>query len=339
MKNRIKDIALVVVGMFLGATLFGGVAYAATGVMAERSSNRVFVDGREVELESYLIDGSNYVKLRDVAQAVNFNVFWDGAVQIDSAAPYTGDAPIPAAISEPEVVFPPSAGNRDFSADANPNAFSGVYTREAYNAAFAVLEGLRCGDESVTAPLHIATQEDRWKLENMLGKLSNGYTLSLRGITGQEMYEIYVVKPDRELTRQHTAELIAEVTTLPTERDKVIRLNEYLCDRIIYDPKQSQGVNDVTSSEQPVYGNCITFARAMNDLCARSGIRCMRVSGEHHTWNLIYCDGAWGYFDGSYNDQTPNHMGILFSDTPTKQIEDPAGVRFLQELLAPGSTK
>ena len=67
MKNRIKDIALVVVGMFLGATLFGGVAYAATGVMAERSSNRVFVDGREVELESYLIDGSNYVKLRDVA--------------------------------------------------------------------------------------------------------------------------------------------------------------------------------------------------------------------------------------------------------------------------------
>ena len=339
MKSRFKDIALVVVGMFLGATLFGGVAYAASGVMAERSTNRVFIDGRETELEAYLIDGSNYVKLRDVGQAVNFNVFWDGAVQIDSTAPYTGEAPTNEQAAEPEIASLPSAGTTDYSLAANPNAFSGVYTREAYNAVFTVLEGLKRGDDSVTAPLYIATQEDRWKLENMLGNLSNDNTLSLRGIAGQGMYEIYVVKPDRELTRQNTAELIAEVSSLPSERDKVIRLNEYLCDRIIYVPKQSQGVNDVTSSEQPVYGNCITFARAMNDLCARSGIHCMRVSGEHHTWNLIYCDGTWGYYDGSYNDQTPNHMGILFSDTPSKQIEDPAGIRFLQELLVPGSTK
>ena len=89
MRNKIKNVALLVIGMFLGATLFGGAAYAATGVLAERSTNRVFVDGREVELEAYLIDGSNYVKLRDVAQTVNFNTYWDGTVQIDSTSPYT----------------------------------------------------------------------------------------------------------------------------------------------------------------------------------------------------------------------------------------------------------
>ena len=142
MKSRFKDIALVVVGMFLGATLFGGVAYAASGVMAERSTNRVFIDGRETELEAYLIDGSNYVKLRDVGQAVNFNVFWDGAVQIDSTAPYTGEAPTNEQAAEPEIASLPSAGTTDYSLAANPNAFSGVYTREAYNAVFTVLEGL-----------------------------------------------------------------------------------------------------------------------------------------------------------------------------------------------------
>ena len=80
-------------GMLVGAVLFGGgVAYAA-GVIAERSMNTIYIDGQQVELEAYSINGSNYLKLRDVGQAVGFNVYWDGAVQIDTASPYTGEAP------------------------------------------------------------------------------------------------------------------------------------------------------------------------------------------------------------------------------------------------------
>ena len=33
------------------------------------------------------------MKLRDIGEAVGFNVYWDGAVQIDSDSPYTGAAP------------------------------------------------------------------------------------------------------------------------------------------------------------------------------------------------------------------------------------------------------
>lgn len=43
------------------------------GVMAERSTNRVFVDGREVQIEAYNIAGNNYCKLRDICKAVGFN--------------------------------------------------------------------------------------------------------------------------------------------------------------------------------------------------------------------------------------------------------------------------
>lgn len=84
------------VSFALGAVLFGGGAAYAAGIMAERSANPVYVDGQRVELEAYSINGANYVKLRDVGQAVGFNVYWNadsGTVQIDSAAPYTGIAP------------------------------------------------------------------------------------------------------------------------------------------------------------------------------------------------------------------------------------------------------
>ena len=92
-----KTLLVGAVSFALGAALFGGGAAYAEGVIAERSTNAVYVDGQRVELEAYSIFGSNYVRLRDVGKAVNINVYWDGAVQIDTDAPYTGEAPATAA--------------------------------------------------------------------------------------------------------------------------------------------------------------------------------------------------------------------------------------------------
>lgn len=91
MKQNILSFA---VGILTGAVLFGGsVAYAA-GVLAEPSWQNIYVDGKKVEMMAYNIGGNNYVKLRDIGKAVGFNVYWDSGVQIDSAAPYTGEAPV-----------------------------------------------------------------------------------------------------------------------------------------------------------------------------------------------------------------------------------------------------
>ena len=84
---------------FLTCLLVVGVtttAYAA-GIVAERSTHRVFVDGREVQMEAYRIKGNNYVKLRDIGRAVGFNIYWDSdskCVQVESDKPYTGEAPV-----------------------------------------------------------------------------------------------------------------------------------------------------------------------------------------------------------------------------------------------------
>ena len=45
---------------------------------------------------SYVINGNNYVQLRDIGKAVGFEVYWDsdnGCVQVESGKPYTGTAP------------------------------------------------------------------------------------------------------------------------------------------------------------------------------------------------------------------------------------------------------
>jgi uncharacterized protein YkwD len=44
-----------------------------------------------------VINGSNYVRLRDIGELMGFNVYWDGTVQIDSTSPYTGQ---PSAVVE-----------------------------------------------------------------------------------------------------------------------------------------------------------------------------------------------------------------------------------------------
>ena len=99
---------------FLTCLLVVGVtttAYAA-GIMAERSHHRVVVDGKEVQMEAYRIKGNNYVKLRDMGEAVGFEVYWDsvnGCVQVESGKPYTGKAPAKAEPDKPESHPEPTA--------------------------------------------------------------------------------------------------------------------------------------------------------------------------------------------------------------------------------------
>ena len=66
-------------GLVVGALVFGGTSAYAAGILAEYSTNHIFVDGQEVRIE-----------------AVGFNVYWnaeDGSVQIETDKPYTGEAP------------------------------------------------------------------------------------------------------------------------------------------------------------------------------------------------------------------------------------------------------
>ena len=94
--KRMKNVGLVLCGTALGLALSAPAAQAVESLKAVLSTNRIFVDGQEVQIEAYAIHDNNYMKLRDIGKAVGFNVYWnaeDGSVQIETDKPYTGEAP------------------------------------------------------------------------------------------------------------------------------------------------------------------------------------------------------------------------------------------------------
>ena len=108
-----KQILTMFTGLFIGAIITGGASAYTAGILAERSTNRIYVNGQEVQMEAYAVNGNNYVKLRDIGKTVDFEVYWDGdakCVQVESSKPYTGIAPVKAETSgpasQPEVTTP-----------------------------------------------------------------------------------------------------------------------------------------------------------------------------------------------------------------------------------------
>lgn len=89
--SRRKEIALVTAGILAGIAVSGPAAQAAAGLMANPSNQKFCLDDQSISLTAYEIGGSNYVKLRDIGQAVDFSVTYDAAantVHISPDKPY-----------------------------------------------------------------------------------------------------------------------------------------------------------------------------------------------------------------------------------------------------------
>ena len=96
MKNsRKRESALVAGGIVLGVAIAGPAAQAAEMLTAQRSTQKIYVDGQRVQMEAYSINGNNYVKLRDIGKAADFSVSYDplmNTVQINTTEPYADEA-------------------------------------------------------------------------------------------------------------------------------------------------------------------------------------------------------------------------------------------------------
>ena len=88
MRNKYLQFGL---GMLVGGLLCGTTAAAADYLTATASTQRFYLNGQTIQLEAYAIHGNNFVKLRDIGQAVDFGVIYDGttnSVYIDPNSPY-----------------------------------------------------------------------------------------------------------------------------------------------------------------------------------------------------------------------------------------------------------
>ena len=97
--KRKQLIPAVLAGTLAGAVLAGPASAGVAALTAAPSTQTFYVDGKQVDLEAYVINGHNYVQLRDVGRAVDFGVAYDqGAnrVLVDTSSPYTEESAVSA---------------------------------------------------------------------------------------------------------------------------------------------------------------------------------------------------------------------------------------------------
>lgn len=328
-----------VLGVAVGAVLFGGGVAYASGILAERSYQPIYVDGQQVSLEAYAINGHNYVKLRDVGQAVGFEVYWDndsGSVRMVSDQPYTGLPPIQA----------PAQAAQDHSQQANPAVFVGELSRENYNAIRDTIvnrEAILAGSYQPIAVGEFTPYGDvdeaviavgRYPAYEIVSRLEGGYVCKAKC---PEAYKPAV---------EHTQGFVDGLTG-KSDREKVTAIAWYVADRITYSVAYP-GPGKVLAQDGQIPGACMAYAYSFQFLCDQAGIPCILKRGGNHQWNMVYIEGSWWDVDVTANDAGDDTLireySIVLND-PTEYLlagavdEEPEVTAFVQELLVPGSTK
>lgn len=79
--SRRKNTFMVTTGILIGILMAGpGVSAVETFPQAYPSFHTFDLDGQQIQMQVYVINGNNYVKLADIGKTMDFNVYWDGAV-------------------------------------------------------------------------------------------------------------------------------------------------------------------------------------------------------------------------------------------------------------------
>ena len=139
--SRRKEIALVTAGILAGIAVSGPASQAAAGLMANPSTQRFYVNEQHISLEAYEINGSNYVKLRDIGQAVDFGVTYDAATNTVIISPdksYEAEVTKPASTT-PSSQTSPSAQNKNADGSINVPQDGSQYVPQAGDV-------IRCDD-------------------------------------------------------------------------------------------------------------------------------------------------------------------------------------------------
>ena len=85
--NRKRETVFMGFSILAGLALSGPASAAAQQLATTPTNQAFYVNGQQVQLEAYQIHGNNFVKLRDIGEAVDFGVTYNAAtnsVYVDS---------------------------------------------------------------------------------------------------------------------------------------------------------------------------------------------------------------------------------------------------------------
>ena len=255
------------------------------------------------------------------------------------AAEYQPQTPAPYAISADHW------SREDFSQEASPEVFTGVYSRELYNA----IRQTMVDGTSGTAPAYTqVSKEDYSAVKKLIGRMEGVLRYEHhvpRNFTDYWRYlDYFAVSAEMPENYQAPLDFIQSALdhagTLATDRERVEAFNDYIRTLLAYQKGKTAGV---TQTFAPHAGElkaaCGSYARALKFLCGAADIPCFTVSSKTHTWNLVYVDGQWLHVDVSANDLSGRNGVLLVESYQTGKDQAPEATAFLKELFVPGSTK
>ncbi len=233
----------------------------------------------------------------------------------------------------------------DFSRQANPDVFTGPYTRELYNAIRQTMV-----DGTSERPAYtMVSKEDYLTVKDLIDRLDGVLWYEHHVPQNFKNYWQYLdyfavsarMPEDYQAPLDFIQPVIEKVGKIDTDREKVTYLNDYLRTLLTYEKGKTSGIIKTFSPHAgELKGNCGSYARAFKFLCGAADIPCFTVSTDKHTWNLVYADGQWLHVDVSSNDATGRNNILLVEDcSKAKRDAAPEATAFLKELLVPGSTK
>ncbi len=354
-----RNIKSFIIGLLCGSLIFGGTAVLANSdVLAKITSQIFFWNNEAIEFEAYNINGYNYVRLRDVAKIFGVNVEY----YEDTNSVYLGeDKKEESKEPEKKVIDGTAYAKEDYSANANQAIFNEVYTKDAYNAIrqsiVDINEITKNTDENgYNADYMYAHYIDKDFTFSSPGKtdeamksavsafsgyysFSFGYEPTVTNLYEYPGYRICKVQVHKhfEPANKATDNFIAEISEL-SEKEKVKRIADYICDRVAYKNENAAGINRVFTETPPVNAICGTYADAFVYLCQRAYVPCVSIVDDIHAWNEVYVDGKWYTTDISYYDVARTDA-MLFPANYPRTDPNTAKTKFAKELLVPMSTK
>ena len=244
---------------------------------------------------------------------------------------------------EPYTISADHWSREDFSQEANPSVFTGVYSRELYNT----IRQTMVDGTSDTAPAYtmVAKGDDYSAVKNLIGRMEGVLRYEHhvpQNFTNYWQYLDYFAV-SAEMPENYQAPLdfiqpVIEATAEMSDRERVEYFNDYIRSLLAYQQGKASGI---TQTFAPHTGElkaaCGSYARALKFLCAAADIPCFTISTKTHTWNLVYMDGQWLHVDVSANDLSGRN-DILFRETYGGADQAPEATAFLKELFVPGST-
>ena len=245
--------------------------------------------------------------------------------------------------SQPYTISADHWSREDYSQEANPSVFTGVYSRELYNTIRQTMVEGTSEDPAYT----MVSKEDYSAVKKLIGRMEGVLRYEHhvpQNFTNYWQHLDYFAV-SAEMPENYQAPLdfiqptIDHAAALATDRERVEYFNDYIRTLLAYEKGKTAGI---TQTFAPHTGElkaaCGSYARAMKFLCAAVDIPCFTISSRTHAWNFVYVDGKWLHVDVSANDLSGRN-DILLREAYGSADQAPEATAFLKELYVPGSTK